>query len=60
VTLHVLVPGAWTVKAGHDWLRTASRPISAAAVPHAHVITHLEPMEDPRALSDQSLDRVPE
>ena len=51
------MPGAWTVQVGHDWLERIEADIRAA-VPNAHVITHLEPMEDPRALSDQSLDRV--
>lgn len=59
VTLHVLVPGAWTVQVGHDWLENIEADIRAA-VPNAHVITHLEPMEDPRSLYDQSLDRGPE
>jgi cation diffusion facilitator family transporter len=56
VSLHVLVPGAWTVQQGHDW----SERIEAAirrAVPGAHVTTHLEPIEDPRSLADEGLDR---
>ena len=57
VTLHVLVPGGWTVKAGHDWCELIEADIRRA-VPHAHVTTHLEPGEDPVSLEDQSLDRV--
>ena len=57
VTLHVLVPGAWTVQQGHDWLERIEADITRA-VPHAHVITHLEPLEDPVSLFDQTLDRI--
>lgn len=57
VTLHVLVPGAWTVQQGHDWLERIEADIMRA-VPRAHVTTHLEPLEDPASLSDETLDRV--
>ncbi|HNH88460.1 MAG TPA: cation diffusion facilitator family transporter [Thiobacillaceae bacterium] len=56
-TLHVLVPGEWTVQVGHDWLERIETDIRAA-VPRIHVTTHLEPKEDPLSLSDQSLDRT--
>jgi len=56
VTLHVLVPGAWTVQKGHDWLERIEADIRAA-VPNAHVVTHLEPIEDPVSLADRVLDR---
>jgi cation diffusion facilitator family transporter len=56
VSLHVLVPGAWTVQTGHDWAERIEADIRAA-VHNAHVITHLEPLEDPRALNDLALDR---
>ncbi|BBI99307.1 transporter [Ferrigenium kumadai] len=56
VTLHVLVPGAWTVQQGHDWLERIEADIRNA-VPNAHVTTHLEPKEDPVSLSDEPLDR---
>ena len=55
-TLHVLVPGEWTVQVGHDWLERIEADIRAA-VPRIHVTTHLEPKEDPLSLSDQVLDR---
>ena len=56
ITLHVLVPGAWTVQQGHDWLERIEADIMHA-VPRVHVTTHLEPMEDPVSLFDQTLDR---
>jgi cation diffusion facilitator family transporter len=56
VTLHVLVPGAWTVQLGHDWLERIEGDIMRV-VPRAHVTTHLEPLEDPVSLCDEALDR---
>ena len=58
VTLHVLVPGAWTIQQGHDWSERIERDIRSA-VPYAHLTTHLEPIEDPVSLADQDLDRPP-
>jgi len=56
VTLHVLVPGHWTVQQGHDWSERIEADIRRA-LPHVHVITHLEPLEDPLSQVDQGLDR---
>lgn len=56
ITVHVLVPGAWTVQHGHDWSERIEADIRQA-VTHAHITTHLEPIEDPVSLADQELDR---
>jgi cation diffusion facilitator family transporter len=56
VTLHVLVPGDWTVQQGHDWAERIETDIRHA-LQHVHVITHLEPLEDPFSMIDQELDR---
>ncbi|APR80070.1 Cobalt-zinc-cadmium resistance protein [Minicystis rosea] len=56
VSLHVLVPGKWSVQHGHDWLERIEADIRRA-VPGAHVTTHLEPREDPLSMADQELDR---
>jgi cation diffusion facilitator family transporter len=56
VTVHVLVPGDWTVSRGHDLLEQIERDIRHLA-PKTNVLTHLEPVEDPRAHDDQELDR---
>ena len=58
ITLHVLVPGAWTVKQGHDWSERIEADIRLA-LPGSHVTTHLEPLEDPVSMIDQELDRTP-
>jgi len=57
MTLHVLVPGRWTVQHGHDWAERIEADIRAA-LPHTHVTTHLEPLEDPASMNDQDLDRA--
>jgi cation diffusion facilitator family transporter len=57
ISFHVLVPGDWTVQRGHDLLEQVERDIRAA-VPGATVFTHLEPVGDPLAWEDTSLDRV--
>ena len=52
VAFHVLVPGAWSVQSGHDLCEQLEREI-AAALPRSHVLTHLEPIEDPKSWDDQ-------
>ncbi len=56
VSLHILVPGAWTIQQGHDLSERLEREIRAA-LPHASVLTHLEPIEDPASFDDETLDR---
>ena len=56
VELHVLVPGAWSVRAGHDLAERMEGDIRNA-LPRTTVITHLEPLEDPVSHEDIALDR---
>jgi cation diffusion facilitator family transporter len=56
ITLHILVPGAWTVQHGHDWSERIEADLRNA-VPGAHLTTHIEPMEDPVSHIDRDLDR---
>lgn len=56
VSMHVLVPGAWTVQRGHDLCEDIERALREA-LPESTVFTHLEPREDPAAFADQGLDR---
>jgi cation diffusion facilitator family transporter len=57
VSLHVLVPGAWTVQRGHDLVEDIEAAV-LERLPYATVFTHLEPAEDPRSFGDASLDRT--
>ena len=56
ITLHVLVPGEWTVQHGHDVVEQIEADIRAV-VPFSHLTTHLEPIEDPLSLIDEALER---
>jgi cation diffusion facilitator family transporter len=56
VSLHILVPGAWTIQQGHALAEQIERAI-IAALPKTTVFTHLEPIEDPTSWEDQALDR---
>ena len=57
VTMHILVPGAWSVAQGHRLLERIEAEVYEA-LPGANVLTHLEPLEDPVSFEDQALDRV--
>lgn len=57
VSVHVLVPGDWTVQRGHSLLEQIESDIRAA-VPNVTVLTHLESLDDPASWDDQTLDRV--
>jgi len=57
VSLHVLVPGQWTVKEAHDWAERIERDIRKV-MPRVNAMTHLEPLEDPVSMLDQDLDRL--
>ncbi|HEU4564402.1 MAG TPA: cation transporter dimerization domain-containing protein, partial [Gemmatimonadaceae bacterium] len=56
VSFHVLVPGDWTVKRGHDVLEQIEEEVRAA-IPNSTVFTHLEPVEDPASFEDTRLER---
>jgi cation diffusion facilitator family transporter len=56
ISVHVLVPGAWTVHQGHRLLERIESDVRAA-VPNAAVLTHLEAIEDPESWADIGLDR---
>lgn len=51
VSMHVLVPGEWTIAQGHDLVERVEADIRAT-LPDAHIHTHLEPREDPRSYGD--------
>jgi cation diffusion facilitator family transporter len=57
VSVHVLVPGQWTVKEAHDWAERIERDIRKV-MPRVNAMTHLEPLEDPVSMLDQDLDRL--
>lgn len=54
VTMHLLVPGAWSVQRGHNLSEQIEQELHAA-LDHLTVITHLEPIEDPASWDDAGL-----
>ena len=56
ISVHVLVPGAWTVQRGHELLEHIEDDIRRAVV-DAVVFTHLESLDDPASWEDQTLER---
>jgi cation diffusion facilitator family transporter len=58
VSMHVLVPGDWTVQRGHDLIEEVEHDIRRA-LGSVTVFTHLEPVEDPVSWEDIGLDRQP-
>jgi cation diffusion facilitator family transporter len=56
VSLHVLVPGQWTVDRGHHLLEQIEADLRGALA-NVAVFTHLESTSDPASYQDQTLDR---
>ena len=56
VSVHVLVPGEWTVHRGHRLLERIEGEIRRT-LRDVTVMTHLEPLDDPVSFFDTELDR---
>jgi len=52
VSMHVLVPAAWTIQQGHDLSEDLEGQITEL-LPDTTVHTHVEPIEDPRSWEDE-------
>jgi cation diffusion facilitator family transporter len=57
VSMHVLVPGRWTVKRGHDLSEKIEQELADALQGNTTFFIHIEPSEDPASFQDQDLDR---
>jgi cation diffusion facilitator family transporter len=57
VSMHVLVPGNWSVQHGHDVLEEIERDIRNSFDSPTTVFTHMEPIEDPVSMQDIGIDR---
>jgi len=51
IDVHVLMPGNMSIQAGHDLVERLENEIHAK-LPHVEVLTHLEPLEDPKSWDD--------
>lgn len=54
VSVHILVPGKWSVQKGHNLLEVIEKDI-CSHFKNVVVFTHLEPLEDPSAHNDDTL-----
>lgn len=57
ISVHILVPGAWSVKRGHEVLEEIEADI-AKLIPGVTVLTHLEPVEEACSFKDIELGEV--
>jgi divalent metal cation (Fe/Co/Zn/Cd) transporter len=56
MTVHLLMPGEWTITRGHDLAERLEADLRAA-VPNLIILTHLEPADDPVSWHDVELER---
>lgn len=56
VSMHILVPGEWSVQRGHHLAEQVENEIYSR-LPQIHIFTHVEPLEDPASWKDTELDR---
>jgi cation diffusion facilitator family transporter len=56
MSVHIQVPGAWSVQDGHSLLEDIDRDVRELLSPIS-VFTHLEPLEDPRSWDDIEINR---
>ena len=54
VSLHLLVPGAWSVQRAHDLSERIEDDVRGQ-LRNTTITTHLEPLEDPRSWKDSTL-----
>ena len=59
LVVHLLLPGDWTISAGHKLADQIEGQVQAA-IPNATIVTHIEPSGDPLSLQDGALDRAAE
>lgn len=56
ISVHILVPGKWSVQKGHDLLEVIEKDLRES-LHNVVVFTHLEPSEDPSSHADVTLER---
>lgn len=57
ISMHLLVPGIWTVQEGHNFCEEIENYIEDMFDVPVTVSTHLEPVEDPCSMNDIGIDR---
>lgn len=57
ISVHILMPGLWTIQKGHDLIEKIEADIRSLFDAPVTVFTHLEPIEDPVSMNDIGIDR---
>jgi cation diffusion facilitator family transporter len=57
ISVHILVPGEWSVQKGHDLLEVVEQKVRDHFPFPVTVFTHMEPIEDPVSHNDIGIDR---
>ena len=57
ISLHLLVPGEWSVQQGHDYAENIEETIEDMFSEPVTVSSHIEPIEDPASMRDIGIDR---
>ena len=57
LVVHLLLPGEWTISAGHKLADQIENQVRDA-IPNSNIVTHIEPANDPLSLEDGTLDRA--
>lgn len=56
ISVHILVPGEWTIQKGHDLLEKIEKDVRKN-IANVSIIVHLEPIEDFKSFEDIQIDR---
>ena len=57
ISLHLLIPGEWSVQQGHDFAEKIEESIEDMFSEPVTVSSHIEPIEDPASMRDIGIDR---
>lgn len=55
MAVHLLVPGNWTIAEGHHLAEDVEARVRES-VPNTNIVTHVEPLEDPRSWEDTGIE----
>ncbi len=58
ISMHLLLPGTWSVKEGHDKAEIIEQHIEKMFEESTTVTSHIEPLGDPQSFNDIGIDRV--
>jgi len=56
LVVHILVPGDWTVRHGHQIAEQIETEV-LRTIPNSNIATHIEPVEDPASFQDANIER---